>query len=86
MATRSTYECFACKKGGFENVRVFLDGKTEDGKTIYKNEDMTPHQHHLKEQQQLKVTNAELAQSLKSLHEKIDRISAIFIRSNENLK
>lgn len=45
MASKQTYECFQCKKNGFPDVRVYLDGKTEDGKTIYKNEDMTPHQH-----------------------------------------
>jgi hypothetical protein len=32
-------------KAGFPNVRVFLDGKTESGATIYKNEDMYPHEH-----------------------------------------
>jgi hypothetical protein len=45
MASKSTYECFACKKNGFAGVRVHLDGKTESGQTIYKNEDMSPHYH-----------------------------------------
>ena len=45
MASRNTYECFMCKKAGFPDTRVYLDGKTEDGKTVYKNEDMSPHQH-----------------------------------------
>ena len=50
MASKQTFECFVCKRNGFPETRVYLDGKTEDGKTIYKNEDMSPHQH--KRQQQ----------------------------------
>jgi hypothetical protein len=49
MASKQTYECYVCRRNGLENVRVYLDGKTEDGKTIYKNEDMTPHAHKLKQ-------------------------------------
>lgn len=45
MASKQTYPCFACKKAGFDNVMVLLDGKTADGKTIYKNPDMTAHIH-----------------------------------------
>lgn len=45
MASKQTYECYVCKRNGFADVRVYLDGKAADGKTIYKNEDMTPHQH-----------------------------------------
>jgi hypothetical protein len=45
MASKQTYECYVCKRNGFTDVRVYLDGKTEDGKTIYKNEDMSPHNH-----------------------------------------
>lgn len=43
MASKQTYPCFVCKKNGFPDVMVYLDGRTADGKTIYKNEDMTPH-------------------------------------------
>lgn len=43
MASKQTYECYVCKRNGFTDVRVYLDGKTEDGKTNYKNEDMSPH-------------------------------------------
>lgn len=50
MASKQTYECYVCKRNGFADTRVYLDGKTEDGRTIYKNEDMSPHQH--KRQQQ----------------------------------
>lgn len=49
MASKVTYECFVCKKNGFPDTRVFLDGKDENGKTIYKNEDMTAHQHKQKQ-------------------------------------
>jgi hypothetical protein len=45
MASKQTYECFVCKKNGFPETRVYLDGKTETGQTIYKNEDMSPHIH-----------------------------------------
>jgi hypothetical protein len=46
MATsKQTYECYVCQKRGFSNVRVYLDGRDANGKTIYKNEDMSPHQH-----------------------------------------
>lgn len=45
MASKQTYECYVCKRNGFPDTRVFLDGKTEDGKTIYKNEDLRPHIH-----------------------------------------
>lgn len=52
MTSRQTFECYVCKRQGFADVRVFLDGKTEDGKTIYKNPDMTPHQHKQQSQAQ----------------------------------
>jgi hypothetical protein len=45
MASRKTYECFVCKRQGFDNVQVYLDGKDADGKTKYLNEDMTVHTH-----------------------------------------
>jgi hypothetical protein len=51
MASKQTYPCFACRKAGFQ-VLVFLDGKDEQGKTIYKNLDMTPHQHRITNQQE----------------------------------
>jgi hypothetical protein len=51
MASKQTYPCYVCKRNGFEDVRVYLDGKTEDGKTIFKNEDMSPHQHKRQQQQ-----------------------------------
>jgi hypothetical protein len=52
MASRNSYQCFVCKKNGFADVMLFLDGKTADGKTIYKNEDMSPHVHKRQQQQQ----------------------------------
>jgi hypothetical protein len=45
MASRKTYECFVCKRQGFDNVQVYLDGKDAEGKTKYLNEDMTVHTH-----------------------------------------
>lgn len=49
MGSKQTYECYVCKRNGFNDIRVYLDGKTEDGKTIYKNEDMSSHQHKAKQ-------------------------------------
>ncbi|MGH9856482.1 MAG: hypothetical protein ACRD4B_01440 [Acidobacteriota bacterium] len=82
MASRNTYECYACKKAGFPNIRVYLDGKTESGQTIYKDEDLTPHQHQHKQQsqsqqpqaQQVEVTNADLVLQIKLLQQKMDSI------------
>jgi hypothetical protein len=36
----------------FPDIRVYLDGKTETGATVYKNEDMSAHAHKSKQQQQ----------------------------------
>jgi hypothetical protein len=44
MASRRTYPCFACQKTGNE-VFVYLDGKDEQGRTKYLNEDGTRHIH-----------------------------------------
>lgn len=44
MASKQTYPCFACRKAGHE-VQVFLDGKDEQGRTKYLNEDGTRHTH-----------------------------------------
>jgi hypothetical protein len=45
MASRKTYECFVCKRQGFDNIQVYLDGKDAEGKTKYLNEDMNVHTH-----------------------------------------
>lgn len=45
MASRKTYPCFACQKTGHDDVWVFLDGKDEQGRTKYLNEDGTIHTH-----------------------------------------
>lgn len=44
MASKQTYPCFACRKAGHE-VPVYLDGKDEQGRTKYLNEDGTKHAH-----------------------------------------
>jgi hypothetical protein len=64
-----------------------LDGRTEDGKTIYKNEDMTLHQHKQQSAQQATVstTTQHVTQSatkdyppiLNVLSAKVDRIIAL---------
>ena len=45
MASRKTYPCFACQKAGHDEVQVLLDGKDEQGRTKYLNEDGTRHTH-----------------------------------------
>ena len=45
MASRKTYPCFVCQKAGHDEVLVFLDGKDEQGRTKYLNEDGTRHTH-----------------------------------------
>ena len=76
MASKQTYECYVCKRNGHGDVRVYLDGKTDDGKTIYKNIDMSPHVHKPQQQQEkgssnlLSTVTAEPT-SLKVINEKI---------------
>jgi hypothetical protein len=94
MATsKQTYECYVCKKNGFADVRVFLDGKTEDGKTIYKNEDLSAHQHkqQVKQQSQQQqpqqqastTTIAIQPMSWKIIDAKLDRIIALLTESQQ---
>lgn len=86
MASKQTYECFVCKKVGFPDTIVYLDGKTEDGKTIYKNEDMSPHQHKQQAKQQQQSQQGQAAASttivteptsLKIINAKLDRIISL---------
>jgi hypothetical protein len=50
MASKQTYPCFACRKAGYE-IPVYLDGKDEQGRNKYLNEDGTKHIHKTKESQ-----------------------------------
>jgi hypothetical protein len=74
-----TYECYVCKRNNFIGVRVLLDGRTEDGKTIYKNPDMTPHVHkqHTQETRQIisgSTTVVSESTMLKVISAKLDRV------------
>ena len=83
MASRNTYECYVCKKNNFPGVRVYLDGKTDDGITVYKNEDMTPHQHKQQvkpQQQQVSTTVVTEPTSLNIINAKLDRIITLLLR------
>lgn len=80
MASRRTYPCFQCGKGGHE-VQVFLDGKDEQGRTKYLNEDGTKHTHlessssqQQKEDTTTTISIADLALQVKLLHQKVDRV------------
>ena len=45
MGSRKSYPCFACQKSGYEDIIVILDGKDNQGRTKYLNEDGTKHTH-----------------------------------------
>ncbi len=87
MASKQTYPCFQCEKNGFPDVRVYLDGKDANGKTIYKNEDLSPHTHKQGQYQQQTVVQqsqtpvqqastiiSDLQLQMKLLHQKLDRV------------
>lgn len=80
MASKQTYPCFACRKAGHD-VQVFLDGKDEQGRTKYLNEDGTRHTHlgsgqqtQEQHQQQGSTTVVTEPPSLKIINAKLDRI------------
>lgn len=58
--TSQKYFCFKCRDNGFPNEEVVFSGKDEQGKTIYKNPDMTPHQH---KQQQVRKNLSPLSET-----------------------
>lgn len=72
---KQTYECYLYKRNGFPRSRVYLDGKTQDGRTVYKNEDMSPHQHKLQGGQASQQSQKPM---LDIINAKLDRILAIF--------
>ena len=88
MASKQTYECYVCKRNGHGDVRVYLDGKTDDGKTIYKNIDMSPHVHKPQQQQEkgssnvLSTVTAE-STSLKVINAKLDRIITLLTEPHQ---
>jgi hypothetical protein len=80
MTSKQTYPCFACRKAGFE-VQVFLDGKDEQGRTKYLNEDGTSHFHQGSSQTQQQEQSQPQQQSkdeimplLKTMNAKLDRL------------
>lgn len=90
MASKQTYPCFACRKAGHE-VQVFLDGKEEQGRTKYLNEDGTRHTHlgsssqQQQQQQPQQHTQRPLKQpqdvdlvlEVKLLHQKLDKVLSL---------
>jgi hypothetical protein len=82
MATsKQTYECYVCKRNGFPDTKVYLEGKTEDGKTIYKNEDMSSHNH--KQRAYSGQNNARESSSFRVSDESVQRgITAFTMMSN----
>ena len=89
MASRNTYECYVCKKNNFPGVRVYLDGKTEDGKTVYKNEDMSAHSHKQQKQQQPESSTivtepATTITAMKIINAKLDRIISLLVSQHQS--
>lgn len=90
MASKQLYPCFACRKAGHE-VQVFLDGKDEQGRTKYLNEDGSKHTHlgsSFSSQQQQQGSTAVVTEppttSLKIINAKLDRIIALLTESQTN--
>ena len=82
MASKQTYPCFACRKAGYE-IPVYLDGKDEQGRTKYLNEDGTKHIHKAKADtrpnqnhldQETSFDNRALNSLLVSMDSKLDRL------------
>jgi hypothetical protein len=86
-ASKQTYPCFACRKAGYE-IPVYLDGKDEQGRTKYLNEDGTKHFHKtsdngedvrknispVSEINNNNNNNKDLRVLLESINEKVDRL------------
>jgi hypothetical protein len=75
MASKQTYECYVCKRNGFADIRVYLDGKT-----IYKNEDMSPHVHKQQQQQHSQSSNTvtePATTAMKIINAKLDSIISL---------
>lgn len=89
MASKQTYPCFACRRTGHA-VMVFLDGKDDEGRTKYLNEDGTRHFHQGSSSSQTQQTTQPQPQSqsqsqqqqpkdeitpiLKMINSKLDRL------------
>lgn len=95
MASRKTYPCFACEKAGHDNVQVYLDGKDDQGRTKYLNEDGTRHTHQDSSatttqqtqptEQEQQPSLAQIVQILQGLESKIDRLTKlIYAQSNRH--
>jgi hypothetical protein len=72
MASKMTYECFVCKKNGFPDTRVYLDGKTED---------MSPYKHKQQGQQLQQQQQPQQQQQVRTpvdlwntINQKLDKI------------
>lgn len=71
--SRKPYECFRRRDNGFPGVQVYLAGKDNSGKTIYVEEDGTPHIHkQVQQEQQQQQTDYD-----KSVNDGISAISHI---------
>ena len=89
MASKQTYECFACKNNGFPAVMVYLSGKDPQGRAIRLEEDgITMHTHKTKvpsqqhqqlqqAQQQGSTTVVTEPTATKILNAKLDRIISL---------
>jgi hypothetical protein len=77
MASKQLYPCFACRKAGYE-IPVYLDGKDEQGRTKYLNEDGTKHVHKTR-------ATASDSRSDRSSDEAEDSVKNLLVTINEKL-
>ncbi|HZD35444.1 MAG TPA: hypothetical protein VE130_09590, partial [Nitrososphaeraceae archaeon] len=75
--SKQTFECYVCKKQGFNNERVYLAGKDSNGRTIYLETDgVTAHRHKFKERTPGETQPTTLATSADTIVSKLDEINS----------
>jgi hypothetical protein len=74
LASRRSYPCFGCQKSGYEDVMVLLDGKDDQGRTKYLNEDGTKHTHLGSSSQQAQPQQQQASTTIVTQSTKEDRI------------
>jgi hypothetical protein len=81
--SRKSYPCYACQRAGHE-VQVFLDGKDEQGRTKYLNEDGTRHIHYQYRQRHEDESSYEIV-SLQEQQPNQEQASPLYHVSDESV-
>jgi hypothetical protein len=85
--SRKPYECFKCRDNGYANTMVYLAGKDESGKTVYVEEDGTPHLHKTKHNHSISDYQGSVTEpittAMKIINAKLDRIIALLQESQK---